>query len=544
VSFQLTDIPRLLPELMLLVVAVLVLGSDLFERWSSDAEEQQRRSRAAGELTASMLGLVFVVALVQSKYLFTIGDLLPEGGINGLLNIFINLGRNLQAGGPGGEPILGAFATDHLTMIARLVFIGAAFLTTLLALDYQPSGNPGEFYALIACATAGMCFMAGASELITAYISLELSSISLYILAGYFRNDTKSAEAGIKYFLFGALSSGILLYGMSLAYGFTINANHSGTPSGTLLSTIGAAGAAAQGNTSLLTMAMIFVLAGIGYKVAVVPFHSWSPDVYQGAPTPITAFISTASKTAGFVLLYRVLVVAFPSIVGTPELGAGFNGWTSLLAIIALATILVGNLSALPQTNAKRLLAYSSIGHAGFLLLAVILWSSAQPIDRTFATSSLLYYLIVYTLTNLGAFGALAVISEAVGGDEMSDLNGLWRRNLGLTVMLTLLVLSLAGVPPLSGFWAKFFVFMTGYQAGAVWLVAIAVAMTIVSLYYYLRFLKAMWINPAPSTEPVPMPRAMNVTLIVTTSLVLLLGLFPGVIWSILDQAALVAVGR
>src|SRR5262249_6379744 len=279
--------------------------------------------------------------------LFTIGDLLPEGGLNSILNIFIGLGRNLQAGGPGGEPILGAFTTDHLTMIARLVFIGAAFLTTLLALDYRPSGNPGEFYALIACATAGMCFMAGASELITAYISLQLSSISLYILAGYFRNDTKSTEAGIKYFLFGALSSGILLYGMSLAYGFTISASRSGTPvSGTLFSTIGSAGTAAQGNTSLLTLAMIFVLAGIGYKVAVVPFHSWSPDVYQGAPTPITAFISTASKTAGFILLYRVLVVAFPSIVGTP--GAGFNGWTSLLAIIALVTILVGNLSALP----------------------------------------------------------------------------------------------------------------------------------------------------------------------------------------------------
>ncbi|MFL5801852.1 MAG: NADH-quinone oxidoreductase subunit N [Roseiflexaceae bacterium] len=529
---------------MLLVVALLVLGSDLFERWAGDAEEQLRRSRAAGELTASMIGLVFVVALVQSKYLFTIGDPLPEGGLNSILNIFISLGRNLQGGGPGGEPILGAFTTDHLTMIARLVFIGAAFLTTLLALDYQPSGNPGEFYALIAFATAGMCFMAGASELITAYLSLELSSISLYILAGYFRTNTKSAEAGIKYFLFGALSSGILLYGMSLAYGFTAVANRGGTPViGTLFSTIGSAGASPQGDTSLLTLAMIFVLAGIGYKVAVVPFHSWSPDVYQGAPTPITAFISTASKAAGFILLYRVLVVAFPSIVGTPGLGAGFSGWTSLLAIIALVTILVGNLSALPQTNAKRILAYSSIGHAGFLLLAVILWSSTQPIDRTFATSSLLYYLIVYTLTNLGAFGALAVISEAVGGDELSDLNGLWRRNIGLTLMLTILVLSLAGVPPLSGYWAKFFVFMTGYKAGAVWLVVIAVVMTIVSLYYYLRFLKAMWINPPRSTEPVPTPRSMNVTLIVTTVLVLLLGLFPGVIWGILDRAALVAAG-
>jgi NADH-quinone oxidoreductase subunit N len=271
-----------------------------------------------------------------------------------------------------------------------------------------------------------------------------------------------------------------------------------------------------------------------------VPFHGWSPDVYQGAPTPITAFISTASKTAGFILLFRVLTSAFPSIAGTPNL-AGFGGWTSLLAIIALVTVLVGNLSALPQTNAKRLLAYSSIGHAGFLLLAIILWNSTVPSDRTFGTASLIYYLIVYTVTNLGAFGALAIISEAVGGDEMSDLNGLWKRNIGLTFMLTVLVLSLAGVPPLSGYWAKFFVFMTGYKAGATWLVIIAVTMTIVSLYYYLRFLKAMWMNEPSSSEPVVAPPWMNTTLIVSTVLVVLLGLFPNVIWNILNQVGQVA---
>jgi NADH-quinone oxidoreductase subunit N len=541
VAFQLTDIPRLLPELMLLVVALLVLGSDIFERWASDAEEQTRRSRAAGELTASMLGLVFIVALIQSKYIpFTVPG---PAGTGGTFEFLLNLLRNLQAGGPGGEPILGAFTTDHLTMIARLVFIGAAFLTTLLALDYRPSGNPGEFYALIAFSTAGMCFMSGASELITAYLALELSSISLYILAGYFRSDPRSAEAGIKYFLFGALSSGILLYGMSLAYGFAAASNRGGQPViGTLFTTIANAGSTNQGDpgsAQLLTLAAVFVIAGLGYKVAVVPFHSWSPDVYQGAPTPITAFISTASKSAGFVLLYRILAAAFPSIAGTP--GPGFNGWTSLLAIIALVTVLVGNLSALPQSNAKRLLAYSSIGHAGFLLLAIILWGSTQPADRTFGASSLIYYLIVYTLTNLGAFGALAVISEAVGGDDLKDLDGLWKRNIGLALMLTILVLSLAGVPPLSGFWAKFFVFMTGYRAGAWWLVLVAIVMTIVSLYYYLRFLKAMWFNEPSSLEPISTPRSMNVTLVIATALVALLGLFPGVIWGILDQAALVA---
>ena len=540
-TFQITDIPRLLPELMLLALALLVLFTDVLERWGTDAQSQLERGKAAGQLTVIGLGFVFIVALVQSKFLFAVPE--PVPGTNPVLFYLITLGRNLQAGGPGGDPILGAFATDTLTMIARMTFIGAAFLTSLLALDYRPSGNPGEFYALILFSTAGMNFMAASSELIMAYVSLELSSISLYILAGYFRNDKLSSEAGLKYFLFGALSSGILLYGMSLAYGFTASMNRTagGQPIiGTLFSEIAKAGTAATGGAALLTLAMIFVVAGIGYKVAVVPFHSWSPDVYQGAPTPITAFISTASKTAGFILLYRVLAAAFPSIAGTPSL-TGFGGWTSLLALIALATMLVGNLSALPQKNAKRLLAYSSIGHAGFLLLALVLWGSASPADKAFSTSSLVYYLIAYTATNLGAFGALAVVREALGGDDMADLNGLWRRNIGLTLMLTVLILSLAGVPPLSGYWAKFFVFMAGYKAGAVWLVGIAVVMTVVSLYYYLGFLKAMWMNEPTSLEPVVTPPAMNATLIVATALVLLLGLFPNAIWNILGQAALVA---
>jgi NADH-quinone oxidoreductase subunit N len=542
VSFQfaITDIPRLLPELMLLALALLVLGTDVLERWGNDPQSQLERGKAAGQLTAIGLIFVFVVGLVQSKYLFSIPEPTPE--TNGVLAYLMSLGRNLQAGGPGGDPILGAFATDNLTMIARLTFVGAAFLTTLLALDYRPSGNPGEFYALILFATLGMNLMASASELIMAYVSLELSSISLYILAGYFRNERASAEAGIKYFLFGALSSGILLYGMTLAYGFTASVNRAngGQPIiATLFSEIAKAGASGQGGT-LLTLAMIFVLAGIGYKVAVVPFHSWSPDVYQGAPTPITAFISTASKTAGFILLYRVLVTAFPSIAGSSAFGS-FGGWTSLLSIIALLTMVFGNLSALPQKNAKRLLAYSSIGHAGFLLLALLVWSSASSADQTFGSASLIYYLIAYTVTNLGAFGALAVVRDALGGDDMSDLNGLWKRNIGLTLMLTVLVLSLAGVPPLSGFWAKFFVFMAGYQGGALLVVSIGVAMTIVSLYYYLGFLKAMWMNPPTSDEPVRTPPAMNATIMISTVLVLLLGLFPNAVWNILSQATLIA---
>ncbi len=544
-TFQLTDFPRILPELLLVAVAILVVGSDVLERWGADPAAQEERGRSAVQLTLIGLGLVFVVALVQSRYLFTVGAPLPGDGIlERIGNTFINLGRNLQAAGPGGEPILGAFATDDLTVIARLILVGGAFLVVLLAADYRPTGSPGEFYALILFATAGMCLMAAATELILAFVALELASLSLYVLAGYFRSEPRSAEAGMKYFVFGALSSGILLYGMSLAYGATaafVNAGGAVGSISTLYSEIARAAAAAGTGGAVITLAMLLIVAGAGYKIAVVPFHGWAPDVYQGAPTPMTAFIASASKVAGFLLLYRLLVTAFPALAGTPNLQRGAYGWTSLLALLALLTVIVGTMAALPQTDAKRLLGWSSIGHAGFALLALILWSSTALGARAFAGTALLYYLLVYALTTAGAFGALAAVERVGGGSRLADLNGLWRRNIGLALILSLLVLSLAGIPPLSGFWAKFFVFMAGYQAGALPLVIVAVIMTIVSLYYYLRILKAIWIERPPSTEPLRTPRAMGVALAVATALVVLLGILPNLALGVFEQAAAVA---
>lgn len=551
-QFTLAEIPRILPELLLLVLALLVLGSDIFEKWADTEAAQIERSRAAGSLTAIGLGLILVIVLLQSGYVYQIApDTAP--------NIFTNLVRNLQAGGPNAaaltgqpaEPILGAFATDHLTMIARLIFVLAALLTALLAYDAKIMANPGEFYALLLVSTVGMCLMAGATELITAYLAVELTSIPLYILAGYFRSDAKSSEAGMKYFLFGAISSCILLYGMSLAYGFAANASNNGPNGGflTQFAKIADVAGSAGSNSTLLTLAMIFIVAGVGYKVAVVPFHAWSPDVYQGAPTTVTAFVSTASKTAGFLLLLRVLTEAFPGLTGAASIGlpgipnpiTTFTGWASLLALLALLTIVFGNLAALPQTNAKRMLAYSSIGHAGFLLLGLVAWSSEVAADRALGTSSLLYYLLVYTITNLGAFGALALIGQAVGGDDMSDMNGLARRNLPLAILFTLCILSLAGIPPLAGFFAKFYVFMAAWQGGAWPVVIVAVVMTIVSLYYYLRFLRAIFIEAPASSEPIAMPRAMQATLIVSALLILVLGLYPNLVLSVIDQVQLVA---
>jgi len=543
VVFQLSDIPRLLPELLLCVLALLVLGSDVFTRWQAGEQGQLERGRELGTLALTGLIVVFVVALVQSGYIYQ----LPE---NAPVNPLTNILRNLQAGGPTGTPILGAFATDHLTMIARLTFIGAALLTVMLALDYQPQRAAGEFYALLLFSTAGLNIMAASNELITAYLGLELASISLYVLAGYFRADPQSAEAGMKYFIFGALSSGILLYGMSLAYGFTaatlgLQPDQQGTVGAfTQFERIAqAVRQAGPGGATLLVLALVFILAGLGYKLAVVPFHAWSPDVYQGAPTVVTAFIATASKAAGFVLLFRLLTVAFPSLATLPvELGetlgrfaATFGGWTGALALIALLTIVFGNLAALPQSNAKRLLAYSSIAHAGFLLLALLPFAESD--GPQWATSSLLYYLIVYTVTNLGAFGALALIDRTVGGDDLADLAGLARRNLGLAALLAVFVLSLAGIPPLSGFFAKFYVFMAAWRAGAVWIVVVAVIATVVALYYYLRIIKAIFVAEPANPEPIKMPRSMTAALLISLVLVVVMGLFPRMFLDVLDLA-------
>jgi NADH-quinone oxidoreductase subunit N len=534
--FQITDIPRLLPEILLLVLAILVLGSDIFEKWGRTPEAQLERVKSSASLTAIGLGLVFAIALLQSGYVYRLPEDAP-------VNVFTNIVRNLQSGGPGGEPIIGAFATDHLTMIARLLLIGAAFLTSLLCLDFRPKAHPAEFYAMILFSTLGMCLMAGANELIVAYLAVELTSIPLYILAGYFRNDPRSSEAGMKYFLFGAMSSGILLYGMSLVYGFVASSFAGEVAANDLTQFAVIAQQASQGGPglTLLTLGVVFMVAGIGYKLAVVPFHGWSPDVYQGAPTPVTAFISTASKAAGFILLFRLLTAAFPVLTGSPVLGAELSGWTSLLALLALLTLIIGNLAALPQTNAKRLLAWSSIAQAGFILLALVAWASPQQFDRDQGTVALLYYLIVYTLTNLGAFGALTAVAMAVGGEELADLNGLARRNLPLAALMAMCVLSLAGVPPLAGFFAKFYVFMVGWQSGAQWLVVAAVITTVVSLYYYLKLLKAMFIEAPPSEEPVSAPPAITAAVAIAVAGLLLLGLFPNLILNVLSQVQSVA---
>ncbi len=543
-SFLLTDIPRILPEVLLLVLALLILGSDVFERWATTKQAIIERHRASASLAALGLGMIFAIVLLQSGYLYSVPDDAPT-------NYFTNLLRNLQAGVPRDgnlpPPVLGAFATDHLTIIGRLLFVAAAFLMVLLTYDAEPVRQPGEFYSLLVLSTLGMCLMAGASELIIAFLAIELTSIPLYVLAGYFRGNRESAEAGMKYFLFGAFSSALLLYGMSLVYGYAASAAVSATPTAdisiitsfdALRALITQAGEPAR----LLLLGMLFLIAGIGYKVAIVPFHGWAPDVYQGAPTNVTAFISTASKAAGFFLLLRVLDTVFPVLTGNPiPVYEEFGGWAGMLALLAALTLIIGNLIALPQSNAKRLLAYSGIAHAGFLLMGIVAQAAALGTDRLNGVIALLYYLIVYVLMNLGAFGVLAVVEQHTESSEISALNGLAQRNLGLAVLFTVFIFALAGIPPLAGFFAKFYIMLAVWQADAVWLVVIGLLSTIPALYYYLRLLRAVYIVPPDDDEPIPAPRWMLTSLAVAAVLVLLLGLFPTPLLDVLQQVRVVA---
>lgn len=545
-SFLLTDIPRILPEILLLVLALLILGSDVFERWADGEQVVLERHRASASLAALGLGMIFAITLLQSGYLYTVPDTADS-------NYFTNLLRNLQAGIPRGSnvplPVMDMFATDHLTIIGRLLFTGAAFLVVLLTYDHPPLRNPGEFYSLLVLSTLGMCLMAGATELIMLFLAIELTSIPLYILAGYFRNDRQSVEAGMKYFLYGAFSSAILLYGMSLVYGYA--ASTAGSADLTALSTsvitsfdsLRELFAQAGEPAPILLMGMLFMIAGIGYKIAIVPFHGWSPDVYQGAPTTMTAFISTASKAAGFFLLLRVLDTVFPNVVGNPiPVFDEFGGWTGMLALLAALTLIIANLAALPQTNAKRLLAYSGIAHAGFLLMGVIAQAAPFNTDRLNGVVALLYYLVVYALMNIGAFGVIAIVAQDTGSDEITALNGLAQRNLGLAALFTVFIFALAGIPPLAGFFAKFYIMLAVWQANAIWLVVIALISTIPALYYYLRLLRAVFIVPPDNSTPMPTPRWMMASLVVSAVLILVLGLFPAPLLDVLEQVQVVVI--
>jgi NADH-quinone oxidoreductase subunit N len=417
----------------------------------------------------------------------------------------------------------GTVKVDGFAIVFKLIFLLGAALTVAVSLRYLDveGEQRGEYYALVLFATVGMMFLASGYDLIVLYISLELMALTFYVLVGYTKRERRSNEAGMKYFLLGAFSSGILLYGMSLLFGVAGSTN---------LGEIAPAVARAVSSSApditgfslrpLALLAMIALAAGLFFKIAAVPFHMWAPDAYEGAPTPVTAFLSTGSKAASFALFARIFLEA---------LGAMRVDWAPLLGIVAAVTILVGNWAAVTQTNAKRLLAYSSISNAGYLLLGVIA-------ANEYGYIGIVVYLVVYTFMNVGAFGVIiALRRRGVVGDEVDDLTGLGQKAPGMALMMAIFMLSLGGLPVTGGFIGKLYLFWGVLQRGDVegkswyyWLLGWAALNTVVSFYYYVRFIRAMYIGDREAdARPLSLSAPLQTALVVCAVFVIAIGVYP-----------------
>jgi len=405
----------------------------------------------------------------------------------------------------------GSFNGDDLSIVFRGIIALSAMSTILMSIRYvEQSGTPlAEFIAILMTATLGGMFLSGANELVMIFISLEALSISSYLLTGYTKRDPRSNEAALKYLLIGASSTAVFLYGVSLLYGLSGGQ--------TELSAIAQGIATANVGQSLgLVIALVFVIAGIGFKISAAPFHQWTPDVYEGAPTPVIAFLSVGSKAAGFALAIRLLTTVFPIVA---------DEWRFVFTALAVLSMVLGNVVALAQTSMKRMLAYSSIAQAGFVMIGLIAGTDA-------GYSSMIFYLLVYLFMNLCGFTCVVLFSLRTGTDQISEYSGLYQKDPLLTLGLSISLLSLGGIPPLAGFFGKIYLFWAGWQAGLYWLVLLGLITSVVSIYYYIRVVKMMVVKePQEMSEVVknypqvrwdlpglrPLQVGLIVTLIATT---------------------------
>jgi len=397
----------------------------------------------------------------------------------------------------------GLIVVDSFFTFFGLLFLLATALVILMSIKYLDleGEHEGEYYALILFAAVGMLFMAGGTDLITLFIGLELMALCFYLLAGFLRRDRRSNEAALKYLLLGMFSSGILAYGFSLLYGVSGSTN---------IQVISQKVAERGPGDPIVFLAMVAVAAGMFFKIAAVPFHMWAPDVYEGAPTPITAYISVASKAASFAMLLRLFLV---------PLGPLRPNWETLLAVVALATMTIGNLAALNQDNIKRLLAYSSIGHVGYILLGLVAGNQTGRIG-------IVVYLFVYTAMTLGAFAVVTGMRRADAiGDRLEDMRGLMSKNPGAALLMLIFLLSLTGIPPTAGFIAKYYIFLALIQAGRYELAVFAALYVVVALYYYFRIVVMMFMEDV--REPGRMTLAPG--LVATLAIALVLTLAPGI---------------
>src|SRR5712692_4984472 len=449
------DINRFGPELVLLIAAAAIVITDISLPQSGSAVSRDRW------VIAVVLALVGVVASVAwSLILAVVGD--------------------------QGEAFNVLIVVDDFALFFNFLFAGIAAMIILASVDLlERSRFPAEYVALVLASTVGMMLMASTVDLIAIFVALELQAISFYVLVAFLK-DGRSSEAALKYLLLGAVSTALTLYGMAYLFGLS---------GSTSLNGIAAfVSQADSGTRPALVLAAVFLAAGLGFKMAVVPFQMWVPDVYQGAPTPVTAYLSVATKAAGFAVVMRIFVIA---------LGQGLisSDWSNMFAAIAAISMTIGNIAALVQTDIKRMLGYSSIAQAGTFLIGLAAVAAHDP-QLLLGTSSVVFFLGTYAFTNLGAFIAIIAISNKIGSDEISDYSGMARRSPWLSAGLAACLISLTGIPPTAGFIAKVYVFNSAVQANIIWLAIVGVLNSVISAYYYLRVVLNMYTGEPVSEEP------------------------------------------
>ncbi|MEE8168560.1 MAG: NADH-quinone oxidoreductase subunit N [Candidatus Hydrothermarchaeales archaeon] len=462
----------------------------------------------APELILASFGIVVLLLdlFIKEKKLLTYWTL--AGLLTTLLAVFYLLGSS-------GLIWNGILIIDSFSLFFKIVFLVVAILVTLASATYIQDGDLGEYFTLIIFSTLGMMFVASSGELITLFVSLELATVPTYALVGFFKKDPHSSEAAIKYFIIGALSSAIIVFGMSLIYGVT---------GSTYLYEISAAlrEPAVQGMYNpVLLLGTILLVAGFAFEIAAVPFHMWVPDTYQGAPTTITIFMAAQAEAMGFAAIFRLFGVA---------LGPLQLNWQSLFMVLAVMTLLLGNLVPLVQTSVKRLLAYSCIGHAGYILIGLAV---ATPLGFTGG----MFHVLTYAFMKGGAFLVVTMVSYTLLVDDIDDYAGL-RDKAPLTAFCMLIfLLSLAGVPPLAGFWSKFIIFSAAIEGGVAWLAVLGVITSAISLYYYARIIKAMYLTPTEKMERIKEPKPLLLAMLIALAGTILIGLYPEPILKFVSSA-------
>jgi NADH-quinone oxidoreductase subunit N len=472
------------------------------------------------EIVVAVTGIVLLAVDLSALRRAAVGRRFGVGALVACIGSLLAIWMLVQSVGTTSLPDA-MFVVTPLTRVVQMALLALTILTVLLSTSTRITEHVGEYLALILFATVAMMFLVATQNLLLVFVALEFLSLSLYILTGFDKQSRQSAEAGLKYFLFGGMSAGFLLFGMSLLYGV----------SGSI--ELPQIAAAVSGPTldPLALIAIIMVAIGFGFKVAAAPFHLWAPDAYQGAPTVSAGFIASSSKVASFFIFAQVVTVGLALATGSGAYHGYAPGWVPLLCVISALSMIVGNLAAIAQPSVRRLLAYSAIGHAGYMLLGLIA-------HNAMGERALIYYVITYALASLGAFGVLGTL-EAEGIDKIADLAGLSKRAPGLSLCLLVFVLSLAGIPPLAGFFGKFYIFTAAVGAephlGLLWLVLLAVTMSAVSLYYYLRVLKAVYVaEGAAEARPLQVSLVTQVTIWVLAGLVVVLGCAPGLLMSVI----------